>query len=251
MLSPSIQTGSRVVPTHARIGIILSSSNRVVEGQLRAFAPPELAVHVTRMRMAKSRTQAISEQIDIILRAAELLADAKVDLIVLQASALAMEKGPDAESATVRAISEATGTPALTSTQAMVEALRALALKRVVLVSPSAKEMNDAEAAYLRAQGFDVVNSVGLDLQIGAGLTMTAGDWVNLVRANDRPEADGYFLSGSNTTMIEAIGAIEERLSKPAVSSTQATLWASVGRLKAKLGKLAFAPELGKLFTRL
>jgi len=251
MLSPSTQRGSRVVPARARIGIILSSSNRVVEAQLRAFAPPELAIHVTRMRMAKSRTQTISEQIDIIMRAAELLADAKVDLIVLQASALAMEKGPDAESATVRAISEATGTAALTSTQAMVEALRALALKRVVLLSPSAKAMNDAEAAYLRAQGFDVVNSVGLDLQVGAGLTMTPGDWVDLVRANDRREAEGYFLSGSNTTMIEAIGEIEDRLGKPAVSSTQAMLWASVGRLKARLGRVAFAPELGRLFARL
>jgi maleate isomerase len=251
MLAPSTHTGSRVVPARARIGIILSSSNRVVEGQLRAYAPPELAFHVTRMQMAKSRTRTISEQMDVILRAAELLADAKVDLIVLQASALAMEKGPDAEAATVRAISEATGTGALTSTQAMVEALRALALKRVVLVSPSAKAMNDAEAAYLGALGFDVVNSVGLDLAVGAGLTMTASDWVDLVRAADRPDAEGFFLSGSNTTMIEAIGAIEDRLGKPAVSSTQAMLWASVSRLKGKLGKARFAPELGRLFARL
>ncbi len=94
MLSPAAQTGSRIAPAKARIGIILSSGNRVVEAQLRAFAPPELGIHVTRMRMSKDRTQSMPEQIDTIIRAAELVADAKVDVIVLQASSFAMEKVP-------------------------------------------------------------------------------------------------------------------------------------------------------------
>jgi maleate cis-trans isomerase len=72
-----------------------------------------------------------------------------------------------------------------------------------------------------------------------------------VVKSVDRNEADGYFLSGSNTTIVEAIGLIERATGKPAVSSTQATLWASVKRLMPKLGKVSFSPELGRLFGHL
>lgn len=251
MTQTTTQTGSRIAPAKARVGIILSSSNRVVEAQLRAFAPPELGIHVTRMRMSKNRTQSMPEQIDTIIRAAELVADAKVDVIVLQASSFAMEKGPEAETKVVEAITKATGVAALTSTQAMVQALKELALKRLILVSPSAKAMSDAESAYLRTLGFQVINAIGLDVGSGAGLAMAPSAWLDVVKSVDRPEADGYFLSGSNTTIVEAIGLIERAGGKPAVTSTQATLWASAKRLMPKLGKVAFSPELGRLFAHL
>jgi maleate isomerase len=201
--------------------------------------------------MSKNRTQSMPEQIDTIIRAAELVADAKVDVIVLQASSFAMEKGPDAEAKVVESIARATGIAALTSTQAMVQALRELALQRLILVSPSAKAMSDAESAYLRALGFQVVNALGLDVESGAGLAMTPSAWLDVVKSVDRPEADGYFLSGSNTTIVEAIGLIERSGGKPVVTSTQATLWAGARRLISKLGKVSFAPELGRLFAHL
>lgn len=248
-LSSAKQSAGRIVPARARLGIILSSGNRVVEGQLRAFAPPALAIHVTRMRMAKDRSRSIPEQIDTILRAAELVADARVDLIVLQASAFAMEKGPAVEAEVVQAIEKATGIPALTSTQAMVQAVKTLGLKRLICVSPSSQEMNEKEKGYLKALGFEVLHAVGLNVESGAGLTMTPADWLDVVRANARVAADGYFLSGSNTTIIEAIGLIEEQTGKPVVSSTQATLWASLQRLSPKLGNMSVPSGLGRLFV--
>jgi maleate cis-trans isomerase len=249
VLSPEELSEIQIVPARARIGIILSSSNRVVEGQLHAFAPPTLAIHVTRMNMSKDRTLTMPEQLDTILHAAQLVADAKVDLIVLQASAFAMEKGPKAEEAIVDEIQQTTGIPALTSTQAMVKAARALGLKRLINVSPSSGTMNDKEKAYLQAQGFEVLHAVGLNVEAGAGLTMTAVDWLNVVKANGRPEADGYFLSGSNTTIVEAIGTIEKLTGKPAVSSAQATLWASVRHVAKKLGPDSVLSGPGRLFT--
>jgi maleate isomerase len=239
----------RIVPARARVGVILSASNRVVEGQLRAYAPPTLVFHVTRMMMDKNRTQAMPEQLDVILRAAELVAAAKVDLIVLQASGFAMEKGPKAETAVIEAIKERTGIPALTSTQAMVKAAKALKLKRLVNISPSAPAMNEKEKNYLKTQGFEVLHAVALNVEAGGGLTMTPRDWAEVVKANGRPDADGYFLSGSNTTIIEAIGMIEKSTGKPAVSSTQATLWASVKHVAKKLGSSATLTGPGRLFT--
>lgn len=235
----------------ARMGIILSSSNRMVEPQLRHFAPAGLEVHVTRMRMSSKFGRTPQQIADDIVAAARLLADAKVDVIVFQATGVAMQMGEKGEARIMAEVSDATGTIALSATQAMVEALKALSLKKLVIVSPFDQKTNDHERAYLTALGFEVLHDVGLGLEAGDRSTgVTPDRWVETVVANARPEAEGYFLSGSNTAMMEAVAPIERRLGKPAVNSTQASLWASTRRLAGKLGPVAYHKDLGRLFAQ-
>ncbi len=241
--------GIMTVPS-ARMGIILSSGNLMVEPYLRAFAPAGLGIHVTRMRMASEWKKSPAELVADVIGAAELLADAKVDVIVYQATGVAMANGPEAEAELIAQITKATGTPALSASQAIVEALRALGIRKTVVVSPFDQTANSRERPYLEAQGFQVVHEVGLGLQFGAeSAKVSPASWLETVTANARDDADGYFLSGSNTTMAEAIAAIERQLGKPAVSSVQATLWAGARRLNEKLGAINFPDDLGKLFS--
>ena len=58
------------------------------------------------------------------------------------------------------------------------------------------------------------------------------GEWTDLTVENCRPEADGYFLSCTATSMIDAIEDVERRLDKPVVNSNQAVLWAALRRLE-------------------
>ena len=62
----------------ARIGLIIPSSNRLTEPQLRHFAPPELGIHVTRLQMTGKWNRPLSALTEDIQRAASALADAKV-----------------------------------------------------------------------------------------------------------------------------------------------------------------------------
>jgi maleate cis-trans isomerase len=60
---------------------------------------------------------------------------------------------------------------------------------------------------------------------------------------NRRADADGYFLSCTATSMIDAIEDIERKLDKPVVNSNQAVLWSALRRLEitepiAGLGRL-------------
>ena len=71
--------------------------------------------------------------------------------------------------------------------------------------------------------------------------------WVELAAEHARDDADGYFLSCTNTTQIEAIEPIERRLGKPVVNSNQAVLWACMKRLRHKLGPARPAAGLGRL----
>ena len=77
------------------------------------------------------------------------------------------------------------------------------------------------------------------------------GSGPQLARQHDRPEADGIFLSCTNTTQIEAIADIERALGKPVVNSNQAVLWGCVKRLKSALGPLPPMPELGRLMRHM
>ena len=68
-------------------------------------------------------------------------------------------------------------------------------------------------------------------------------------RARARARADGYFLSCTNTTQIEAIETIERETGKPAINSNQATLWAAIRRMEGR-GALPRIPGLGRLFAQ-
>jgi maleate isomerase len=106
--------------------------------------------------------------------------------------------------------------------------------------------------AYLKAAGIAVVKDVALKCQAAADFeAVTPQQWLDLARENDTPEADGIFLSCTNTTQIEAVTAIEQALGKPVVNSNQAVLWGCLKRLKEKLGGTPELPALGRLMSDL
>lgn len=232
----------------ARLGVVLSSSNRWVEPYFRAHGPDTLGIHLTRMRMASQARAALDVAAAEAVEAARLVADARVDVIDLQMTGLVMAMGAEAEAKVIATIEDATGIPAYTATQALVEALRALGLKRVLSVTPFDAAANGREKAYLAAAGIEFVGEVGLNLGGGpATADVPPETWVEAARANDSPQAQGILLSGSNTTMVDAIRPIEDALGKPVVTSVQAALWGGICRVKNKLGTFPPSPALGRL----
>jgi maleate cis-trans isomerase len=232
----------------ARIGLIIPSSNRLTEPQMRYFAPLELGIHVTRLQMTGKWNRPLSALSDDIQRAAGALADAKCDIVVFHCTGHAMEEGPDGDARTRAMIKAATGIEALSTAAAIEEAIRALNLKRLILMTPYEQDVNDHEIDYLRQIGVAVVHDVALALQ-GSDqyLAVPPERWVELASEHARDAADGYFLSCTNTTQIEAIKPIERKLGKPVVNSNQAVLWAAVKRLRGKLGAVRLSPRLGRL----
>jgi maleate isomerase len=103
--------------------------------------------------------------------------------------------------------------------------------------------------AYLQSCGFMVVHDVALDLPGHQSSGAPPERWVESTLANTHHEAEGYFLSCTNTTQIEAIEDLEVALGKPVVSSNQAVLWGAVKRLQSRLGQIAM-PRLGQLMGR-
>jgi maleate cis-trans isomerase len=243
--SPNLFLGA----TRARIGMIIPSVNSMTEPQFSHLAPPGLSVNVARARVAGEWKRPLPQMIDEIASAARLLSDVEPDLIVFHCTDTSMSQGPQGEGRILDIVKQATGIEALATSRLVLEALQALGLKKLIVLSPY--RSNQAVIDYLKATGFTVVHDVALGLKSLEFANVTPREWTELARQHDRPEADGIFLSCTNTTQIEAIADIERALGKPVVNSNQAVLFGCVKRLKSALGPLPPMPALGQLMQRL
>ncbi|TMJ40731.1 MAG: arylmalonate decarboxylase [Alphaproteobacteria bacterium] len=171
------------------------------------------------------------------------------DLIVFHCTDTSMTQGPRGEGRILDIVQDATGIEALATSRLVLEALQALGLHRLLLLSPY--QSNQAVIDYLTATGFAVVHDVALGLNALEFAAVTPREWVDLARTHDRADADGIFLSCTNTRQIEAIEDIERVLGKPVVNSNQAVLWGCVKRLKSALAPLPAMPRLGRLMRHM
>ena len=133
----------------------------------------------------------------------------------------------------------------MTTGLAVKEALAQLEIRKLVLISPYVKATNEHEIEFLGQAGYEVVHDLGLGLTGGGDeyLRITPKEWTDLTVENRRPDADGYFLSCTATSMIDCIEDVERTLDKPVVNSNQAVLWAALRRMEitepiAGLGRL-------------
>src|SRR5215831_6957596 len=179
-----------------RIGMIIPSVNSMTEPQFNHFAPPGLGVHVARARVAGEWKRPLAAMADEIAMSAKLLADVAPDLIVFHCTDTSMTQGPQDEGGILKIVQDATGIEAVATSRLVLEALQALGLRRLVLLSPY--KSNQAVIDYLGATGFTVVHDVALARKALEFATVTPREWVELARKHDRPDADGIFLSCTN-----------------------------------------------------
>jgi maleate cis-trans isomerase len=245
---PSIGKDSALMnQPRARMGLIIPSVNTYSEPQFNHFAPKGLGIHVARARVAGEWKRPLPEMKEDIAGAAKLLSDAHPDVIVFHCTDTSMTQGPQGEGKILDIVKDATGIDAMATSRLVLDALQTLGMKKVVLLTPY--KSNKAVIDYLTAAGVEVVADVALKLEASNFGSVTPQDWARLAKENDRPDADGIFLSCTNTRQIEAIADIETMLGKPVVNSNQAVLWGAVKRLAAKVGAVKPMPQLGRLMA--
>ncbi|MGH7795172.1 MAG: maleate cis-trans isomerase family protein [Candidatus Binatia bacterium] len=228
-----------------RIGLIIPSSNSLTERQFNRYAPPGVGIHVTRLRMTGKWRKPLAELKNSLIEAAEALSDVKPGVIVFHCTANSMENGLAHEAAIVDIVEQASGCAAISTAQAITQAFDHCGVKKLVLISPYVKATNEHEVKYLSEAGYTVVHELGLGLETHAYANVTPEEWKKIVKENSRADADGYFLSCTNTRMIEAIDDLERDLGKPLINSNQATLWACLKKLRVKHSD----KTLGRLFN--
>jgi maleate isomerase len=217
-----------IIP-RARIGFIIPSSNRMVEPQMTRFMPPGVVPHFTRIGMTNRHKAPLEQLLPRITEAADLLADSKCDVIVLQCTGTSMSGGVDMDKRVVAEIEKVTKRPALSTASALTDAFATLNARRLVFISETQQADHDKKLAYLREAGYDIVADKAASLSgTDAYCTTPPQFWYDLAMSLRNDNADAYFLSCANIHSIDVIAQLEHDLGKPVVTSNQAAIWCSL-----------------------
>ncbi len=197
---------------------------------MRRESPADVGVHIARLRLRKTQgrvtQEALLEAGTEAIHQAQLLNDAGLDAVAFNCTGASLSDGPAGARRLLKDIAEATGTKATTTIIAVVNALRASGLRRIVHICPFTAEFSTDEANFLRSEGFEIVASRGLnftDARVAAKLTPQ--EIFDIASQFDQKEADGLFLACANVRAMEATAALQQALGKPVITSNQAILW--------------------------
>jgi maleate isomerase len=210
----------------ARLGFIMLSTDLVMEENLFRLAPAGVGVHVARIRTDNDCTVAnLAAQAERLAEAASILQpDAPPDVIAYACTSGSIVIGE--ARVTEQILRGAPWAKATTLVTGVVEGLRALKARRIVVATPYLDEINALEAEFLMARGFDVLDIQGLNIADGVQMGLIAPDYlVEFALAVDRPEADAIFVSCGGIRTIDVIDEIERKAGKPVVASNQAMMW--------------------------
>jgi len=216
----------------ARVGLIIPSSNRMVEQEMIQAFPAGVRAHVTRLRMTGPNRCPLDTVLPRIEEATRALTDASCGIVAFHCTANSMEEGRDGEERILAAIARAGAPRATTTATAIRRAFAALGARKIVLVTPYNQQTTDHEAEFLRESGYQVLQAVGFALSgSDAYCTTPPAYWRDRVLAMVRPDADVYFISCANISVFSVIEELEAELDRPIVTSNQAVAWDSLVQL--------------------
>jgi maleate isomerase len=230
----------------ARVGLIIPSSNRMVEQEMVPAFPAGVAAHVARLRMTGANRLAFDQLLPRIEDAARALTDARCDVVAFHCTANSMEGGKSGEEQILAALARAGAPRATTTITAIQRAFSMLGARRIVLVTPYSVIATEHEAEFLRDAGCDVLSAQGFVLDGSDAYCATPPQfWQERVIAAAHPDAEAYLISCANISVFGLIHDLETRLGRPIVTSNQAVIWDAL-RL---IGWRTPPRRLGRLFA--
>ncbi len=236
-----------------RIGLVVPSSNTTMESELVRMLPRGISVHTSRMIQILVTEDELMRMADSAMRAAKELASADVDVIVYGCTSGSFSQGEAWNEEFTQKLIEGVGKPVVTASTAVHQALVALGMNKICLVTPYSEETNQRARIWLESLGLKVAKTVELvkstssqpisDLEIGR---IAPEEVYTKVKKEYPPGSDGIFISCTNVRTFEIIDVLEADLGIAVVTSNQASMWAA---LKV-IGCRDLIDGLGKLFKR-
>jgi maleate isomerase len=209
-----------------RVGLIIPSSNRMVEDEMVHVFPPGVRAHVTRLRMTGDSKGPLDKLMPKVEEAARALVDARCEVVAFHCTANSMQEGRDGEDRILAGLARAGAPHATTTATAVRRALDALDARRIVLITPYTQETTDHEAEFLHEAGYETLYAKGFALAGSDAYCATPSQfWRDRLIEAARPDADAYFLSCAAISQLGIIEEVEARLGRPLITSNQVVIW--------------------------
>ena len=229
----------------ARLGFILMSTDLASESDFFDMAPEGVGVHITRLKTEDFTTnETLSRHIDHMAEAASRIQpDTKPNVISYSCTSGSIVIGEKRIFDEIK--KGAPWAEPMCLVSGVVDALRELKIKKLVVGTPYLDEINSAESEFLINKGFEVLDIQGLNLKTGIEFgRVTPNYWKKFALQLDRPDAEAIFLSCGGIRSLEVAHEIEKITGKPVITSNQAQFWSCLRRAGIKDKLVGF----GKIF---
>lgn len=235
----------------SRIGLI-SSINENVERSFYANAPEGVSYTNARVSAIVEKTpEAAAKLADEIVAEAAKYKGVPVEVLVSAPMMGSYACGMEWDKALAARMEEVSGVPALTYGMAVLDALKALGIKKLAIATPYGHEGNDAERKFFEDNGIEVTQITNMDFsyvcRYGRVMESTDGyqmygNFKKMFNAGLNG-AEALYVSSNELATLEIIQKAELLLNVPVITSHQALFWAalrkaSIGVKPEKLGKL-------------
>jgi maleate isomerase len=209
-----------------RVGLIIPSSNRMVEQEMVRFFPEDVVAHINRLRMTGPNRKPLCELLPDVERAAAELVDAKCEAVAFHCTANSMAEGSGGEATLLESLRRAKAPSVATTSTAVINALRALNARRIALITPYTQQSTDEETHFFDEAKIEVVYAKGCDRGGSDAYCATpASYWVAEAKAAAKSDFDALFLSCANIQCLGVVEEIEAELGRPVITSNQVVIW--------------------------
>jgi maleate cis-trans isomerase len=228
-------------------GVLIPSTNTTVEIEYTHHLPATLQFHSARLGKGGNTPFSPSRDEDVIYQS-KLLGHARVEVVALaQTSASLFDDGYDAKVKML--MSQNAGVPAVTSAEAIGQAVLALGAKRIGIVTPYSTQVIEMAKRYYEGKyGLKVVGMEGFGATDAYAIgKLDANTAFEALRRVDTPAIELLIVPGGNFPTLPWIAAWERAFGKPVITTNQAALWGALGimRLNDPL------PGLGRLLEQM
>lgn len=216
-------------PRARHLGILLPSSNTVVEAEAPNLIPADgsVVLHYSRFKVTviseSPASQAQFEQHKI-LDAASLLADAKVDCIAWLGTA-ASWLGFDRDEDLCKSIRDRTSIPALTSVLAINAQIKVFGARRIGLVTPYVAGLESSIKRNYAAIGIETVASERLDLTTNTDYAAVTPQQISeMCRSTAKSKPSAIVVMCTNLRAAAVADSLSREIGIPVVDSVATTI---------------------------
>jgi maleate isomerase len=229
-------------PLHQTGIAVVAPFDLALDRELWRWVPDDVSLHITRMPYAPL---AVTTEMAVHISDPELVAIGVTDTLAVSplVAAYACTSGSfvgglAGEAALVTAMIDAGAPAAVTTSGALLAALRHLDLTRIATITPYTADLTAGLSVFLAEAGVQVVAASGLGLTSDIW-TVPYDITASLVRDTDTDDAQAVFISCTNLPTYDVIAPLEAELGKPVLTANQVTMWSAL----TVIGRKAVGPD--------
>jgi maleate isomerase len=222
-----------VLGFRAKMGVIIPSTNTVVEADFVEMRIPGVTFHSGRMYIAQpvlDSDQAFERLLDQVRVSVETairdVLTCQPDYLLMGMSAPTFWGGVEGNRRFTERVRALSGLGVSTGAESCRAALEAVKAKRITVLTPYQPIMREQIVRYFTECGFTVVRYKDLRCASATAIAhITPAELRPVLRELDGPEVDAIVQCGTNLALVRLAAEAEGWLDKPVIAINTATLW--------------------------